>query len=218
MEFTDYVSQIGSRLSEVKLKILKILWEAGTEFPKPWVKSSHLLRETGQKYFDRRTRELRDEQGCDIEIQQVGGEHCYRLKSISLATVNPRGYLSASLKKKLFEEASYQCQACGKKVQPGVKGLQADHKIPLIRRGLQDYENWQAICHECNVVKRRACEGCNDDCNSCAWAFPEKFGGSVRLRFPADIYQKLKDKVGGDSVKLETLILEIVKKQLANKD
>lgn len=215
MDFSEYTSQISSRLSEVKLKILRILWESSPEFPKAWVKSSYLLGQTEQKYFDRRTRELRDELGCDIEIQQVGGEHCYRLQSPSLAKINPRGYLSAPLKKKLFDDAGYKCQLCGKAVQAGIKGLQADHKIPLIRRGPQDYQNWQAVCNECNVVKRRACEGCNDDCLSCAWAFPEKFGGAIRLKLPAALYERLKVLSGGDAVKLEKLVVDMIEQQIS---
>ncbi len=212
MEFSDYISGIDSKLSPVKQKILKILWDSGSAFPKAWVRSSHLLTETGQKYFDRRTRELRDEVGCDIEIQHVDGEHCYRLKSPSLATINPRAYLTASQKRMLFESAKYCCQICGKHTNPGVKGLQADHKVPLIRRGSHDFANWQAICNECNVVKRRACEGCNDDCLSCSWAFPENFSASTRINFPTPLYEKLKKATGGNAVQMEKAVIEIVRK------
>jgi hypothetical protein len=212
VKFAEYIAGIELQLSEVKLKILKILWNVSDDFPKGWVKSSYLLGETGQKYFDRRTRELRDELGCDIEILHVDGEHCYRLKSPSLNAINPRRYLAPALKAKLFKDANSSCQICGKAVPPGIKGLQADHKIPLIRRGSHEYENWQAICNECNVVKRRACEGCNDDCYSCAWAFPEKFGGAIRLQLPADLYQNLKKMAGGDTVKMEKLIVNILAK------
>ena len=44
---------------------------------------------------------------------------------------------------RLFKQANFCCQICGKIIKPGVKGLQADHKVPLIRRGSQTYENWQ---------------------------------------------------------------------------
>ena len=211
MNFAEYIAGIESQLSEVKLKILKILWDASDGFPKAWVKSSYLLGETNQKYFDRRSRELRDELGCDIEIEHVDGEHSYRLKSASLNAVNPRRYLAAAQKAKLFKDSGSRCQICGKAIAPGIKGLQADHKVPLIRRGSHEYENWQAICNECNVVKRRACEGCNDDCYSCAWAFPEKFGGAMRLQLPADLYQKLKELTGGDTVKMEKLVVDFIK-------
>ncbi|MFN9899172.1 MAG: HNH endonuclease, partial [bacterium] len=63
MEFSEYINQLsgGRKISAVKLKILITLWESSQEFPKAWVTSDHLLEITGQKYFDRRARELRDE-------------------------------------------------------------------------------------------------------------------------------------------------------------
>lgn len=212
MNFETYRKSIDEKLSAVKLKILQILWDASAEFPRAWVKSSYLLSQTGQKYFDRRCRELIDQSGCDIETRYIEGEHSYRLKSPSLNPVNPRKYLTETQKALLFKNASNTCQICGKIIAPGVKGLQADHKVPLIRRGSHETENWQAICNECNVMKRRACAGCNDDCYSCAWAFPEKFGGMARLRLPPELYQKLKNMSGGDTVKMEKLIVDILAK------
>ena len=70
MTFNEYLELLPAKkkLSEVKLKILKRLWgEEADTFPKPWVSSEELLHLTGQKYFDRRTRELRDQVGCDLE-------------------------------------------------------------------------------------------------------------------------------------------------------
>jgi hypothetical protein len=59
--------------------------------------------------------------------------------------------------------------------------LQADHKVPLSRGGGNELPNWQPMCNNCNVGKRRACEGCSLDCRTCSWAFPEKHG--VRTMF-----------------------------------
>lgn len=72
MSLEEYLGNLPTkkRLSEVKQKIIKRLWgDENISFPKPWVSSKELLELTGQKYFDRRTRELRDELGCDIESQ-----------------------------------------------------------------------------------------------------------------------------------------------------
>lgn len=210
MEFEEYIEGAPG-LSAVKLKILSILWASGDSFPRQWVKSSYLLAQTGQKYFDRRIRELRDQLGFDIETNHVEGEHSYRIKSSAKNTANPRYYLTATQKVRLFSDANNTCQSCGKVILAGVRGLQADHKIPLSRGGSQEYNNWQALCNECNVVKRRACEGCNDDCNTCAWAFPEKFGGAIKINLPSEIYQKLKQSTSGNTVKIEPLIIDIIK-------
>jgi hypothetical protein len=91
----------SSKLSPVKTKILEILWAAGKSFPREWVKSSTLLKSTHQKYFDRRIRELRDQEGIDIETKYVGSEHCYRLNSPNLNEGHRRFYLSAADKRKL---------------------------------------------------------------------------------------------------------------------
>ncbi|MGB3638729.1 MAG: hypothetical protein WBA39_14320 [Rivularia sp. (in: cyanobacteria)] len=66
-EFELYLSQVEQRistlsgkrkkLSQVKITILRTLWEEGNQFPREWVLSNKLLQLTGQKYFDRRIRE-----------------------------------------------------------------------------------------------------------------------------------------------------------------
>jgi 5-methylcytosine-specific restriction endonuclease McrA len=212
--FQSFLQKVGN-LSEVKIKILKSLWKRDTcPFPKPWVKSQTLLKETQQKYFDRRTRELRDENGCDIENDQISGEYCYRLRSNYVGNKNPRGYLSTTEKEKLFVSHNFTCQICGRKYKKGEKGLQADHKIPLIRKGSQKYENWQPICVSCNVGKRRACEGCIDECKKCSWAFPEKIGKAVILKIPNPILEKLVSLSSHSEQKMQAKILEILKKEL----
>jgi len=174
MTFEEYVATLPTGLSEVKEKILQRLWTEGNKFPRGWVASSELLALTGQKYFDRRARELRDEMGCDIETGHSGGEHAYRLQSTKLDSAKPRGYLAGRQKADLFEKAGFRCAVCGLVFKSGLRGLQADHKIPLNRGGQQEDGNWQPLCVECNVAKRRACADCLDDCNTCIWAFPER--------------------------------------------
>lgn len=193
MTLEQYLDTIGGRLSDVKRKILAELWNAGNTFPRGWVASSRLLEITQQKYFDRRTRELRDEKGCDIETKHINGEHHYRLVSDNVAASNPRLYLTEAQKKDLFRRADNTCQVCGVRMKAGVRGLQADHKIPLIRGGSHSLENWQAICNECNVAKRRACQGCEDDCTVCQWAFPENAGFPLTARVSREVFDKVQE-------------------------
>ncbi len=180
MNIEEYLRLLPSKrkLSDVKLLILKRLWQAGETFPKGWVSSAELLDITQQKYFDRRTRELRDQLGCDLEssYREEFGGHGWRLKSSELSPPQDREYLTKKQKDKLFQDSNYKCSTCGVEVAAGVRGLQADHKVPLSRGGSNDLENWQSMCNNCNVGKRRACEGCSLDCNSCAWAFPDLCG------------------------------------------
>lgn len=199
-EFEEYAKKLGN-LSAVKMLILRALWASGDNFPRNWVKSQELLSMTKQKYFDRRIRELHDELGCDIETQYHEDSHAYRLKSPDLKEANPRHYLTPAQKKALFEQCGCRCQICGRQFKAGVKGLQADHKIPLIRGGSCDEINWQALCNSCNVGKRSACAACDDDCRKCPWAFPEKVGPAILIRIP----KSLADMAKSGKVKLSQI-------------
>lgn len=194
MEFEAYIKSMPVKLSDVKLIILRALWDSGSTFPRPWVRSSTLLKLTDQKYFDRRTRELRDQVGCDIENQYQQGEHCYRLNSANLNQYNPREYLSQSQKNQLFSSQGGTCQICGSKMQAGARGLQADHKVPLNRGGSNDVANWQSLCNECNVAKRRACADCNEVCKQCTWAFPEHMGARTLVVLPHGLIGELQKR------------------------
>lgn len=199
MSFDAFLqSKVSQRLSPVKIKILSALWSNGNSFPREWVSSSHLLALTNQKYFDRRTRELRDELGLDIETKHINGEHHYRLVSDTMNASNPRSYLTESQKKALFVSQKHTCQICGKFAEAGLRGLQADHKMPLIKGGTHDADNWQSICVECNVAKRRACQGCDYDCLTCVWAFPENAGMPLTLRLSREVFDKVQTKLESD--------------------
>lgn len=209
-----YFKKLGG-LSKVKENLLRRLWgDDSVPFPKPWIGSSDLLKLTSQKYFDRRTRELRDELGCDIETGHILGEHAYRLRSPKLNSANPRKYLTASQKRQLFSRYEFTCQICGKKTLSGSRGLQADHKIPLIRGGVKDQSNWQPICNECNVGKRGACAGCKDDCQMCPWAFPGKIGRVTLLHLPSEVLQALELRVGASQTGLEREVITLLKSSL----
>jgi HNH endonuclease len=210
MKIEDYLQQLPAKrtLSEVKMKILRRLWASETDtFPKPWVSSAELLELTGQKYFDRRIRELRDQLGCALEsaYREEHTGHAWRLRSAELTTPQDRDYLTQSQKTQIFQENDYRCVTCGVKVPPGIRGLQADHKIPLSRGGSKDLANWQPMCNNCNVGKRRACEGCTIDCQICSWAFPEKHGVKTILSISEKTLRRVADysiKTGKTSDKI----------------
>ncbi len=196
MKLKEYIDHLQEKrkLSDVKLKILTRLWgDDKTPFPKLWVSSAELLELTNQKYFDRRTRELKDQVGCDLETkycEEFSG-HAWRLNSDTLALPQDREYLTQPQKIKLFEEHNYTCATCGAKVSAGVRGLQADHKIPISRGGTKDLDNWQPMCNNCNVGKRRACEGCKLDCQTCSWAFPDKVGVKTMLSISENTLRRI---------------------------
>lgn len=186
MKFPEYLASLPrtKKMSDVKVAILNRLWgEDNLQFPRPWVSSKELLELTNQKYFDRRARELRDQIGCDIESQykEEFAGHAWRINSNNLKEPQNRDYLSQRQKNQLFEKSSNSCSICGRFTDPGIRGLQADHRVPVSRGGTNEIDNWQALCNHCNVGKRRTCEDCNLDCNNCSWAYPETVGISTMV-------------------------------------
>jgi 5-methylcytosine-specific restriction endonuclease McrA len=203
--------------SVVKEKILKALWDAGDSFPRGWVKSSVLLRHTKQKYFDRRIRELRDETGCDLETGVEDGQPAYRLRSTNFSPPKARTYLSAVQKDKLFEAHRFRCSVCGKSFERKTRGLEADHKVPISRGGGPEFENWQPLCVNCNVSKRRSCQGCTADCQQCGWAYPEKFGALISVQFTGELLAALNHFAEREGATISDIIQASVRKYLASK-
>lgn len=217
MMFEQYIASLPTAPNNVKRQILQRLWQEGMGFPRGWVRSSELLELTGQKYFDRRVRELRDEAGCDIETGTVSGEHAYRLLSTGVEVANPRAYLTESQKEKLFRAAGNHCAVCDRQFEPGVRGLQADHRVPLKRGGAHDSGNWQPLCVECNVGKRRACAGCELDCQICPWAFPERVGRRLLVQVSREVEASLRAYSADSGKSLGMCVAEAVAEYVAKK-
>jgi 5-methylcytosine-specific restriction endonuclease McrA len=210
MELCDYIAALPEKLSPAKSKILTRLWQEGTAFPRGWVLSSELLKITRQKYFDRRVRELRDETGCDIETGTFRGEHAYRLLTSAIKGGNVRKYLSASQKRCLLEASRYTCAVCGYQAAVNGRGIQADHKVPLVRGGDHGAANWQVLCVACNVGKRRACQGCEMNCAECPWAFPDRVGIRLNLILPYEIDGAKTSSIGLSQQQLQELFSQFL--------
>lgn len=202
MNFSDFKKVISQRQEELKkrklpfnispaqFQMLEYLWNAGESFPRNWVARNELHNLINQSDYRRRLSELKNDRGIDIEINKSSNH--YRLKSANLNPANPRAYLTKKQKLDLLRSEGYRCQTCGEQDINNTTGtLQADHKIPLSRNGSHVKENWQTLCHVCNVVKRRACKGCKRDCNLCVWAFPNKYGSKLLLNFDPKVMKKL---------------------------
>lgn len=208
------------KLSAAKLLVLRTLWNSSSSFPKDWVLSNQLYELTNQKYIDRRIRELRNERGCDIETGIHEGSHAYRLLSADLGEAFDRTYLTDTKRKQLFELFGYRCAACSQPFDSEGTGLQADHKVPLIRGGGSEIQNWQPLCIACNVAKRRSCMGCKIDCNQCAWAFPEHYGQTIPIQLTKEVGELLQRLARSRGTTPQELILgaiiELTKNTLTN--
>lgn len=164
--------------------MLETLWPQDRSIPGPHV-SEDELREaidahrlsghTGDKaykpYVDvfRRVRELQGEEG----ITGIGRKgRRYQLVDLKIAPKRvPRESLDGAAWLQVLARYGNKCASCGRPFGDG--RFQQDHKIPRVRGGSDDLENWQPLCNECNNFKSTACRGCGLDCSVCPWAFPE---------------------------------------------
>ena len=199
MEFEEYLRRLPRRphqrrlLSKAKRNILLALWSAGDSFPRNWVDGQTLAERSQQKSYARRIRELRNIRGCDIEMRRVGRASEYRLRSTEILQSTLKAYLTPEQRAELFEASEWTCNACGRDCVDAKHLLEADHRKPLARGGEHKYDNWQALCVDCNVGKRRSCEGCVSDCSGCSWAFPDQRGLNLAVTLPHDVISLLKD-------------------------
>lgn len=159
----------------------------------------------------RRMRELQGEEGV-IGIGKEG--RTYQLVNLTLGEKRvPRIKLSDSDWHKILENYSYKCAVCSRS-EPEVR-FQQDHKIPRVRGGGNELENWQPLCDECNNFKSTACRGCNLDCRKCSWAFPERF---APLRLSSENITKLRQYAVVTDTNPHDLLNQIVDDFFKNKN
>jgi len=161
--------------------MLQALWPEGHGIPGP-VKSEEDIRaavnayrsEHGEKpYKDvfRRLRELQGDEGFTCIIKE--GTR-YQLQSLTVGPKRtPRAKPSRSLWASILSTSDHRCAHCGQQ-EPDVK-LSPDHRTPRSRGGNNDDSNWQPLCEQCNNLKSSACQGCELNCMTCPWAYPETY-------------------------------------------
>lgn len=100
---------------------------------------------------DRRLRELR--RFFDIEVTRADGGQRYLLKGWALSLPDNIGP-AISLRRRAEVLAPQRCAMCGRTpLEDGIK-LVIDHKIPQSWGGLNELENLQPLCEDCNAGKR----------------------------------------------------------------
>ncbi len=63
-----------------------------------------------------------------------------------------RKALAPKIRWKVMQRDNFKCAKCGRGVKE-VDCLQVDHIIPITKGGLNDLDNLQTLCWECNVGK-----------------------------------------------------------------
>lgn len=113
----------------------------------------------GIRDYQRRIRELRDEEGMQIRSHVdlhtlKPGE--YMLVSLERLPAIGRS-ISARLRNEILERNGFTCQRCGatagdpNPLNPSRKvRLHIDHLVPISQGGTDDKDNLQAVCSTCN--------------------------------------------------------------------
>lgn len=190
--------------------ILETLWPKGHGIPGPLVDGSTIRAAIdayrGSPYVDafRRMRELQGEEGL---LGIIKGGNKYQLIDLTVSEKRvPRTHLNDTDWGIVLTKYHGICAACGK--TPATSGFQQDHKVPRLRGGSDDLDNWQPLCDECNNFKSTACRDCQLDCQQCCWAFPEKF---KPLSIPGTLIQELREFAAEHGKDANELAVEAIK-------
>ncbi len=193
--------------------ILETLWPQGHGIPGPLVgeKEIRVAVNKGRvkPYLDvfRRLRELQGEEGFKGIIKD-GAK--YQLVDLTISEKRPpRTHLNDEDWKVVLTTYGGRCAVCGR--TPDEIGFQQDHKVPRLRGGGDNIENWQPLCNECNNFKSSSCRACPLDCQQCSWAYPEHF---KPFRIPGELVKNVRDyseKAGCDP---EDFVIRAIRKAL----
>lgn len=188
---TNFVSPSDAHRQYYRL-ILEALWPHNHSIPGPVVPIKRireiidayrkLADPNAENYKDpaRRIRELQGEEGI-IGLQKISNSIGTRYQLIHLNLEpkrDPRCRLPNEIWEKILIKYDCRCANCGRH-EIEIR-LDQDHKIPRLRGGGDNEENWQPLCKECNNFKSVSCRGCKLNCQYCPWAFPETYS-QVRM-------------------------------------
>jgi len=185
--------------------ILERLWPPGHGIPGPHVTEDQIraaidtLRDGDgrEPYKDvfRRVRELQGDEGFTSIIKEGKS---YQLQSTEVGSKRePRIKLPERTWARVKARYGNRCAQCGS-VEPDVI-FSPDHKVPRTRGGSNAEDNFQPLCHGCNVQKSAACQGCDLNCSTCPWAYPETYKPLVVNDSNRELLRRLADRVGKSS-------------------
>lgn len=202
--------------------VLECLWPPGHGIPGPHIsraeireaidshrRAAHQGPEPYKPYRDpfRRVRELQGEEGV-IGIIKQG--QTYQLQSLELMDKRePRTGLSNEQWEQVLTRYDHKCAVCGR-TEPEVR-FDQDHKVPRMRGGGNELDNWMPLCVECNNHKSTACRVCSVDCETCPWAYPEKY---LPLRLSGQNIQELRRRANKLNVDPDQLANEVIEAYL----
>ena len=174
--------------------LLECVFPPGSGVPGPVVSRDDLraaveATKPGYKDVFRRVRELQGEEGLDGLVKEGSR---YQLQHTAIGQKRePRRAISAKAGREIAISQGSRCTVCGEPVAVnGERRIDVDHRVPRKRGGTSYAGNLQVLCANCNIAKSTQCSGCALNCQTCGWAFPERYR-PVKLR--PDIVLRLHD-------------------------
>jgi len=174
----------GKANREIYRVIIECLFPPGSGMPGP-VKTRDEIRRSvdaikpGYKDVFRRVREMQGEEGLHGLVKE-GTQYQLQHTAVS-AKREPRRPIPASVGRSIAISQGSRCTICGGPISINGGRIDVDHRVPRLRGGTSYEGNLQVICATCNNSKSTQCSNCVLDCNTCGWAFPERYR-PVRLR------------------------------------
>lgn len=220
----EFVSPSPVNKSYYRL-VVETLWPEGHGIPGPYVSEDQIRaainkfrqenqigRDPDKPYLDvfRRVRELQGEEGL-VGVARQGKR--FQLVSLDLAKKRvPRTKLVSDDWERVKAAYNYLCPSC-RRPEPVVR-FQQDHKVPRTRGGGDGLDNWQPLCDECNNFKSVACRGCELDCGTCCWAYPEKY---APVRLSREILEDLNSFCTKRELEPDRFVEELIRNELSAK-
>jgi len=138
-------------------------------------------RDVREQGIPLKTTRVKDSDGRTIAAYKFGD-----LSNISHDKLGGRKIFSKKFKEELMHNSDCKCYICMEKYDD--RYLQVDHRIPYevvgdVDHNNRDIKNYMLLCGSCNRAKSWSCEHCENwknkkksiICQSCYWAFPEKY-------------------------------------------
>lgn len=157
--------------------LLECVLPPGAGLPGPVVTRADLRAavqaiKPGYRDVFRRVRELQGEEGLTGLVK-----HKTRYQLIHLAVGakrEPRKPVSLTVAREVALEQGSRCTVCGSPLELHGK-IDVDHRVPRQRQGTTYKGNLQVLCRSCNIAKSTQCSNCDLPCQTCGWAYPERY-------------------------------------------
>ncbi len=166
----------------------------------------------------RRWRELRTEYGFDVAV--ISNRYYRGVSAVPITEPQPRPDM-ANLKRQILpflvaEGVPLRCNKCGRavgleKTGEDFPGL-IDHRRPVLFGGGDEPDTLQFSCQQCNNLKARICNTCplGYHCETCTWAYPEKFHDTVVVNLSPEIASALERFAAGKEKRVEQVVKDVL--------